>query len=65
MALSYRDNRQEVGWAILVAVGGAFAYFTLWIVLVPLLASSYAEVNYEGAKIIQVRKWKVMLLSNE
>ena len=37
MALSYRDNRQEVGWAILLAVGGAFAYFTLWIVLVPLL----------------------------
>ena len=29
--------------------------FIIPLVLLPLLASSYAEVNYEGAKIIQVR----------
>ena len=28
--------------------------FIIPLVLLPLLASSYAEVNYEGAKIIQV-----------
>ena len=31
--------------------------FIIPLLLLPLLASSYAEVNYEGAKIIQVKKW--------
>ena len=31
--------------------------FIIPLVLLPLLASSYAEVNYEGAKIIQVRSF--------
>ena len=32
--------------------------FAIPLLLLPLLASSYAEVNYEGAKIIQVSKIK-------
>jgi hypothetical protein len=30
--------------------------FILPLLLLPLLASSYAEVNYEGSKVIQVRE---------
>ena len=32
--------------------------FAIPLLLLPLLASSYAEVNYEGAKIIQVSQIK-------
>ncbi|QDZ19994.1 hypothetical protein HOP50_03g25120 [Chloropicon primus] len=34
---NYRDRRNELGWALLVVVSGLFAYFTLWIIVVPLL----------------------------
>ena len=37
--------------------------FIIPLVLLPLLASSYAEVNYEGAKIIQVSQIQQFRLS--
>ena len=35
--LNFKDRRNELGWVALASIGAAFAYFTLWIIAVPLL----------------------------
>ena len=45
--LNFKDRRNELGWVALASIGAAFAYFTLWIIAVPLLEEDSGDLGEE------------------
>ena len=47
--LNFKDRRNELGWVALASIGAAFAYFTMWIIAVPLLEEDSGALLDESA----------------
>ena len=55
---TFRNIYRLVYWLSHTPTWSGVLMFIIPLLLLPLLASSYAEVNYEGAKIIQVSSYR-------